>query len=1043
MPAELGFDPSKVLQQDCPTKERKTLEVTTESSMISSEQKTSDDSAVHQTVSGLMQPDGNYIKNGQLSGELTEQDELDCSESSSVSEFDLGHSESFSISSDFVHSIENNECSQYSMESNVSDQTVMEEQEPEEFLLFQAIDTKIQGLVLSDLEMLYGHETESEQPSEEDSSDEGSEEISVSDFYEQCGEQDPNADLELDNEPCRSFEQCKLNNQNMPCECHTTHFESSEMCQAFKESMPAGLSGSLEQQPPAGQTENADDGELTAENSHGSCTDSFESFLESQLSDDFAEQTFEQNQSFGYYTDQDYRQLSLNETESVKMLEQCSSCGKYFEKHEIAEQCQPFEHAQNSKDSQQSESLENTSESCEAFGTQCSVFHTSELPRESPPTEHDTNEVKKRPERDTMFIRSMETFEARWLLQFLAVDSHVKNTFDKEEVEDLSVAISGPSDESLPCDRDYGESVIEPLDACGEQRTLCGECEMRENSHLDCDMPSELFELCDVDAGAFNREYDESKARESVVNAASIDECSEEEYADCIDSKSQGSAETEESFKSFIDEPEEIYVVQTEDNKPIHDLPEKDECCTTLRHEAADDLADAPDPWTYNGVEAHEHTQESYSEPKALEKEIYKTYAEALCSGLCTETVQSPKPCLEHTMPTDEEEYGPEFNDEDTSADDVEDQDPEVFFEDEKDVECHEEMIGLDLSDESAIEIYGLPTVDETEIYKRHATDPCSIQSECHEEGISAHETYAEHDRVTENEFTEVSIPVEKEVEHDLVSETGPDQKESANKNEASPSNSNDDVQIKEENVPEFVDEAEHVHGPCCGEIEVCEDVDTCLISSKELADVEKCIELNASEDPQNGAQDLLIVQDAIEPQPDEEPPKDPEPLGCCSVSLDLPETAEQNNDSPSQSKCSEKLDEIIHQVVRSKTTEHSEPDDFFKLAGESASSEQIEASEDTEASDNEDYPECCDCEFCVQPIEQVQCFRVPRATVNEVTHAECNFFVAAISLGFQSMSYNFFDVVNAWVVAARVSCFACVRIVACGSDLQMPGELR
>ncbi|KAK3569072.1 hypothetical protein QTP86_021520 [Hemibagrus guttatus] len=958
---------SKVLQQDCPTKERKTLEITTESSMISAEQKTSVDSAVDQTVSGLMQSDGNYIKDGQLSGELTEQDELDCSESSSVSEFDLEHSESFSISSDFVHSFENNECSQYSMESNVSDQTLMEEHEPEEFILFQAIDTKIQELVLSDLEVLYEHETESEQPSEEDSSDEGSEEISVSDFYEQCGEQDPNADFELDNEPCRSFEQCKLNNQNMPCECHTTHFESSEMCQAFKESMPAGLSGSLEQQPPAGQTENTYDGELTAENSHGSCTDSCENSVKSQLSDDFAEQTLEQNQSFDYYTEPDYSQLSLNETASVKMLEQCSSCGKYFEKREIAEQCQPFEPAQNSEDSQQSESFENSPESCEAFGTQCSVFHTSELPKENPPTEHDTSEVKKRPECDTMFIRSMETFEALWLSQFLAVDGHVKITFEKEEVEDLSVAISGTSDKSLPCDHDGdAESIFEPLDACGESRTLCRECEMRENAHLDCDMPPEPYELCDVEADAFNWEYDESKAGEPVPKAASMDECSEEEYADCIDSKSQGSAETDESFKSFIDEPEELYPVQTDDCKPVHDLPEKDECCTRLGHEVAVDLADAPDPYTHDGVQSHEHTQESCSEPKALEKEMYKTYAEALCSGLCTETVQSPKPYPEHTVPIDEEEYGPEFNDEDTSADVVEDQDPEVFFEDEKDVESHEETIGIDLSGESAGEIYELPTVDERDIYKGHASDPCSIQSECHEQGISAHETYAEPDRITENEFIEVSISVEKEDEHDLISETDPDQ------NEASSSNSNDDVQIKEENVPEFVDEAEGVHGPCCGEIEVCEDVDTCLFVSEEVADVEKCIDLNASEDPQNGAQFLLIVQNAIEPQPNEESLKDPESPGCSSVSLDLTETTEQNNDSPPQSKCSEKLDEIIHQVVQSKTTEHSEPDDFFKLAGENTTSEQIEASEDTEASDDEDYPECCDCEFCVQPKEQV-----------------------------------------------------------------------
>lgn len=990
MPAELCFDPSKVLQQDCLTKESKSLEIATESSMISAEQKTSVDLTVHQNVSGLMQPDGDYTENGQLSGELTEQDKLDCSESSSLSEFDLEHSESFSISSDFVRSIENNECSEYSMESNISDQTVTEEHEPEAFTLFQAmpdlcmyyeqVDTEIQELVLSDLEMLYEKETESEQPSEEDSSDEGSGEINVSDSYEQYSKQDRNAVFELDKEPHRSYEQCELNNQNTPCECHTTHFKSPEMCQASKESMPAGLSGSLEQQPPAGQIENTYDSESTAKNSQGSCTDSFESSIQNQLSDDFAEQ----NQSFEYYTEQDYSQQSLNEIERVKTLEQCSNCGKYFQKCEIPEQCEPSEPAQNSDDSEQSESFENSPELCEAFGTQCSVFRTSEFPKENPPIECNTNEVKKQPECDMMFIGSMETFEARWLSQFLAVDRHQNNIFEKQEAEHLDVAISGPSDDLFPCDRSAeAEHVIEPLHTSSEQRALCGECKMREKAQLKYDMPSHLFELCDIKDETFDPEYDKSKAGESVVKGASIDECSEEEYADCIDGKSQGSVETDESFKSFIDEPEEIYPVQIDDDKPLHDLPEKDECCprdTQESHEVSDGLGDTPDPYTPDGVEARENTQESQ---ETVGKKTYKTYAEVLCSGLRIETVQSPKPCLEHTKPIDEEDCGPKLNDKDTTAHVVEDQDPKVVFEDEKVVESHGEVIVLDPS-ESAREIYGLPTVDES-IYKSDTSDPYSVQSTCHEQVISALQLYAEDDSIAENEvsekFTEVSRPIEKEVKHDLVSEIGPDKSESANLT---------DAQIKEENGVEVIDETDRVHGPCSGETETCEHVDTFIFASeKVVADVEKCNELNASEDPQNGTSDLLIVQNAIKLQSDEDPCKDPELPGCHSTSVDLTETTEQKDDSLPQSKCSEKLDEIIHQVVQSKTTEHSEPDDFFKLAGENATSEQIEASEDTEASDDEDYPEFCDCEFCVQSIEQVQCFRVPCASVKEVVRAE------------------------------------------------------
>lgn len=1005
MPAELCFDPSKVLQQDCLSKESKSLEVATESRMISAERKTSVDFTVHPNISGLMQPDGDYTENGQLSGELREQDKLDCSESSSLCDFDLEQSESFSINSEFVHLIENHdECSEYSAESNASDQTIMEENEPEAFPLFQAmpdrcmyydqVDAEMQEFDSSDLETLLEYETESEQPSEEDSSDEGSEYIGVSALYEQYSEQDQNAVFELDNEPCESFEQCELNNQNMPCECHTTHFESSEMCQASKESMPAGLSGSLVQQPPAERIENTYDRELTAKNSQGSCTDSFEGSVQSQLSDDFAEQNVEQNQSFEYSTEQDY------ETECVKTLEQCSSCGQYFEKCEIPEQCEAPEPAQNSEDSQQSEAFDISPELCEAFGTQCSVFHTSDLPRANPPIECNTNDARKRPECDMMFIGSMETFEARWLSQFLAVDCHQNNTLEQQEVEDLDVASGEPSNELLSCDSNAeAVPVIEPLDTSGEQRTLCGECEMRENGQLKYDMPSQLFELCDIKAGTFDLEYDEHKTGESVDKEASIDECSEEEYADCIDGKSQGSTETDESFKSFIDEPEEMCPVQTDDSIPLLDLPEKDECCNGPRqelHEVIEGLVDTPDPYPHDGGEANENAQEFRSEPEIFGKGVYKTYAEVLCSGLSIETVPGPKPCLEHAVPIEKEDYGLKHIDEDTTAHAVPDQDPEVFSEDENIVGSHGETIVLD-PPESAGEIYELPAVDES-IYERVASDPSSIQSTCREQGISALEMFAEDESITVSEvsekFTEVSRPAEKEVKCDLVSETAPDKTESANKNEACWSNLTDDAQIKEETGSEVIDETEGDRGPCCGEIETCENVDTFVFDYEEVVgDVEKCNELNVHEEAQHGAHALLIAQNAIELQSDKDPLKDPELSGCCRTSLDLAETTEQKDDSSSpQSKCSEKLDEIIHQVKQGEPTEQSEPDNFFKLADENASSDEIEASEDTEASDDEDYPESCDCEFCVQSIEQVQCFRVPCATVNEVEH---NLFVA------------------------------------------------
>ncbi|KAI5618612.1 hypothetical protein C0J50_21811 [Silurus asotus] len=939
--------------------------------MNSAERKTSVDHTVQQNVSGLTPPDGDYAENGQFSGEITKQDKLDCSEISSLSEFDLEHSESFSINGDFSHLIENSKRSECSAESNVSDQTETEEREPETLfqttpelcMHYEDVDTEIQALVLSDLEMLNEQETKSEQHSEEDFSGEGSEEISVSDSYEQHSEQDDqNAVFELDYEPCPSFEQCELNNQNMPCECHTTHFESSEMCQASQESMPAGLPGSLEQQPPAGQIETTYDSELTLRNIEGSGLDSFESSVQSQLSDSFAEQTSDLYQSFEYYNAQEYNQMSLNDTECIEALEQCASCGKYFEKCDIPEQCESSEPAQNSEDPQHSESFENPLELCEAFGTQCSVFHTSELPRENLPIELNTNKVRKRTERDMMFIGSMETFEARWISQFLAVDHHPNNTLEKQDLEGHSVAINEPNNELLSCGSNAEpEPVIAHLDTTGENRVLCEECEMKGIGELKYAMSSELFEFCDMEAETFEFEYDESKTGESVVKGASIDECSEEEYSDCIDGKSQGSAETEESFKSLIEESEEIYPLQTDDSELLDDFHEKDEGIAIHRQESYDiseGLRDTLDSDTPDEVEEYENAQEFCSEPKTSQKELCKTYAEVLCFGLHLETVQSIEPFLEEAVLLDEEDYGSEHDDEDTT-------DTQSHSYENENVESSEETIAPEPSES---EIYGLPNADER-IYKQDASDPSSIQSESHEQGISTLETIAEHDSITESElsekFTEFSRLVETEVQHRLVSETGVN--ESKAENEAL----TDDDQIDEENDLEVIDETDEHQNPCCGEIETCEDVDTFSFCTEEVeADVEICTETNAGEDPQNDALDLPIAQNALELNSDEDPCVDPEPPGCRNIALELAETTERKDDPPPESECIGKLDKIIHQAVQSTTTENSEPDHFFKLAGEIAAYEQIE--EDTEESDDEDYPESCDCEFCVQSIEQV-----------------------------------------------------------------------
>ncbi|XP_037394991.1 uncharacterized protein ctdsp1 isoform X1 [Pygocentrus nattereri] len=972
MPAEL-FDPSKVSQQGYP---KESLEVAAESRMISAEK--SVDFMVHQTISGLMQPDGDYTENGQFNGELVEvQDRFDSSENSSLFDYDLERSESLAISTAFVSLEEKRlECS---IESQISEQTQIAEHDTEPFTLLDVmpdlckqVDTEIPELVSADFDTLYEHEAEFEGPSEEYYTSDGSEEITVSDLYERYSTHSKNTEFDLDSQPCGYLEQCRLNNQNMPSECHTTHFELSELCQASREIKPAWLSGSLDQQPPAEQRETIDDSELNPEIAPGSYTNLFESTAQSQVSD---EHTLEQTENYTQQELFNYNQLSENNIMPV----QCSSCGRYFEKCKIPEQCSPSESADPSENPQQSGKC---LELCESSGTQCSVFHTSELPKENPPMEN--NQVRKDSDCDTMFFGSMETFEARWLSQFL--DDHCQqNTFGNHA--DLSVAITEPNDELITSEsNDDSEPVIEASDGSAEQRTLCGVCERREKGQFHYDEPTQLFKLCGFKAGALELGSEESRAKESVVKAGSLDESSEEEYADCIDSKSQSSSETDESFKSFADEPEtfEIYPDHSDDSKALQNFCEEDEAYEhyTVHSEESYELCDGHDACELYGhdmVDTYEEIHTSCSEQKVIGNEVYKTYAEALSSGLSVENGEGHEPCTECTEAGQGESYSLNLNAEGTTPYGVEGWGSELSEETEVS-EPYEEVEGeadglpseaedtckassgdttiLENCSRDEDEAHGLPSkVEDTyETLSEDALDPCSLECMCHDHEIDTCEIHSEKINTAENK---VSEHLTEEVTQDPI----PEKICEENENETHQLDLTDETTVNENcEVYEAIDEVEGAHGPCCGEIETSEDDEASIFGFEEVAIyIEEPTLLNEKENVQNGDQELLIMENGIEVQSNE----NEELMEPCGET-------ETEDYFPAQSKCSEKLEDLIHQVSRCETTEHSEDSTAFKPASQQkADNEEEEPSEDSEASDDE-FPESCDCEFCVPSVDQV-----------------------------------------------------------------------
>ncbi len=341
---------------------------------------------------------------------------------------------------------------------------------------------------------------------------------------------DLNSVVELDSEECETSKQSDPNNQNKLDKYHATHFESPELCQDSKESKPSDHCVSLEHTQLTGQMDTTDDRVLL--NSLDDCTCSSENFDCSQTFDCPTE---------GH---QDCNQLSEHSKSSVcfKVLEQCTSCGTYFEKCDVREQCTPSVPTDHSEGPHQSRLASKFPESSR---THSSVFHNHEITKENLPNHCSKTEVRKPSQPDYMFSGSMETFEARWLSQFLTdLLRHNK------EISSPAAEISESNGEAEIPEVVDSKPEVQALDNC---RKLCRKCDELEKGKCCNDETLQSFQLADDDEEVkFEHHSDVDISLDAVTAAGSSDESEEEEYGDCMDGKSQASSETE-SFTSFVE----------------------------------------------------------------------------------------------------------------------------------------------------------------------------------------------------------------------------------------------------------------------------------------------------------------------------------------------------------------------------------------------------------------------------------------------------------------------------------------------------------
>ncbi|XP_059418378.1 uncharacterized protein LOC132153132 isoform X1 [Carassius carassius] len=1004
MPAELCFGHSEVSGQGDPKKENQPLERAAE---MCTEQEALIESTAHQNAIEVKEADGICFENGQINGEFSYRSSS--SGYSSLLDSCSEHSECFEISSSSVELVEISQNA-LSIAFEQSDQSEISEHDAEQLTLsemslddcesFQQDDTE--QIILTEMRLgncnSFKQHDAVQLNSSEMSSDLGefilqddaepvkfnpdclhldnAEEINLSQmslddcetlpqddaelvterdlcdsfpqvdvessqldpsdhemlsecdggFQEQCSKcensspedsiSDQNGVVELDSEDCETSKQSEPNNQNKLEKYHATHFESTELCQDYIKSKPSDHCVSLEHTQLTGQMDTADDRVLL------------------NSLDDWTE-TFDCSWTFDSPTKghQDCNQLSEHSKSSLcfKVLEQCTSCGTSFEKGYVREQCTPAVRIDHSEGPHQSRLAEESSR------THSSVFHILDVTKENLPNHISRTEVRKPSQSDAMFSGSMETFEARWLSQFLALLRHNKETSSlAAEILESNGEVEIP--EVIDCKRE-----VQTLDIC---RKLCRKCDELETGKCCNDETPQSFQLADDEEVKFEHHSNVVISLDAVTTAAgSSDESSEEEYGDCMDGKSQGSSETE-SFKSFVEsESFEIFSDQpcekenlTEDDESLIQILQPDEYPDEGKEKNYS-------MYTQERLSACEEVCEIDSGRQVTGKESSKTYAEAVAVGLDLGQIHE---CAKPDEVHETEDYGPGFMDECFL----------LYSEGRFDELCHkngeviEPHVDMDVQGScvAAVQAYGLEEVVENafDSLSDDSTGLCAVKDTF--QGAETSESPVEESTLLETEvsqgLTENYTSENTENIQDLSSVVEIDE-------------------LKE--IHSDFDETEGAYGPCCGEIETTEDDETNLFDfedvmgcseeldeGKETPTADQLVSFAFGEQS-NAETGTLWVSDGHQEANTE--PKDP-----CGL-LDPPGT----DGLSEQHQKNEKLEELIHQVARSET---SEQDTLFK--SDQKNCEQSHSYEESDVSEDEEYPEDCDCEFCLPPIDQV-----------------------------------------------------------------------
>ncbi|XP_051998808.1 uncharacterized protein LOC127655197 isoform X2 [Xyrauchen texanus] len=814
-----------------------------------------------------------------------------------------------------------------SFQQDDPEQLTLSETNPDLCDSFQQVLLESSQFDPSDQETLSEYDPDYQESTEQDSGSEEEDTTLLSELYNLF---DQNLVVELDSEDHNTSKQSKLNNQNKLAECHAIHFECPELCQVSKESKPSDHCVSLEQTRLTRQMDTTDERALL--NNPECFVDLLKSTDCSQTFNVPTDGNSEGRLPFHQecYQLSEHSESSEDSTVCVNALEQCTGCGTYFEKCNVHQQCNP----DHSESPHQSKPAEKFHEICD--------YHTNRT------------EERKPSECDTMFSGSMENFESRWLSQFLTdLLRHNQESDHREEPSKTNEELETPE-----VGADF-KPEVQALDNC---RKLCKKCEEQDRGGYLNDETPQSFKLKGDEDSILELHSNMGNSMEKVTKAeGSSDESSEEDYADCNDSKSQGSSETDESFKSFVDESESFEILDQAFEKEKHFglLSEDDETSFQIQqsHEYPEEGDDKTfDMYTEEVLDAYVEEHVIDSEKQVTGKKSNKTYAEALYDGLCIKPGQIDEPCAKQGEVCETQAYRPKIIGESCTLHFEEGKGNEPCPKNEAVIEHNGDM-HVQGSCFGAIEGHGLEAVveDAFEDLSRDSTEFCSVKSTC--QGIYALESLYKENTLLEYEVSQNLSELCRSENKEIIEEP-------------------QSVFTIYENENIF-DETVGAYGPYCGETQTTEDE----TSMYDFEDVVAC-----AEEPEDGKdmppadQQILSIPCALEEQSNT---ASDSPEICESVCqqdtseayIKPKDTSEiphsHGTDSLSElNKQNAKLEQLIHQVARSEAPEQCEQEEYFNSDQKKTDSEQSD--EDSEASDDEEFSDICDCEFCVPPIEQV-----------------------------------------------------------------------